>query len=120
MTGSSASWARMPPARKAPLPSPARPSGLSPSSTSSKPQGRAEMAVEVKPTAPAKVTAQDLTKDEYKFGWHDELKAAFKSERGLSEDGVRQISAMKGEPEWMLKFRLKALRHLTSRPLPNL
>ncbi|HXA41751.1 MAG TPA: Fe-S cluster assembly protein SufB [Candidatus Solibacter sp.] len=73
------------------------------------------MAIEVKPT----VKAEDLTKDEYKFGWHDELKAAFKSERGLSEDGVRQISAMKGEPEWMLKFRLKALRHFNSRPMPN-
>jgi Fe-S cluster assembly protein SufB len=73
------------------------------------------MAIEVKPT----VKAEDLTKDDYKFGWHDELKAAFKSERGLSEDGVRQISAMKGEPEWMLKFRLKALRHFNSRPMPN-
>src|SRR5205823_11774023 len=48
------------------------------------------------------VKAEDLTKD-YRFGWHDELKAAFKSERGLSEQGVRQISEMKGEPEWMLK-----------------
>jgi Fe-S cluster assembly protein SufB len=73
------------------------------------------MAIEVKPT----VKAEELTKGDYKFGWHDELKAAFKSERGLSEDGVRQISAMKGEPEWMLKFRLKALRHFNSRPMPN-
>ena len=73
------------------------------------------MAVEIKPTA----KPEDLTKDDYKFGWHDELKAAFKSERGLSEDGVRQISAMKNEPEWMLKFRLKALRHFNSRPMPN-
>jgi Fe-S cluster assembly protein SufB len=73
------------------------------------------MSVEIKPTA----KPEDLTKDDYKFGWHDELKAAFKSERGLSEDGVRQISAMKDEPEWMLKFRLKALRHFNSRPMPN-
>jgi Fe-S cluster assembly protein SufB len=77
------------------------------------------MAIEVKPTAKPTVKAEDLTKDDYKFGWHDELKAAFKSERGLSEDGVRQISEMKGEPEWMLKFRLKALRHFNSRPMPN-
>ncbi|MGB2938930.1 MAG: Fe-S cluster assembly protein SufB [Candidatus Dormiibacterota bacterium] len=68
--------------------------------------------------APDKVRAEDLDKD-YKFGWHDELKAAFKSERGLSEEGVRQISAMKGEPEWMLKFRLKALRHFNNRPMPS-
>ena len=66
----------------------------------------------------SKVKAEDLTKD-YKFGWHDDLKAAFKSERGLSEDGVRQISAMKQEPEWMLKFRLKALKHFNSRPMPD-
>src|SRR5258708_8645218 len=118
MTGSSVSSAKMPPA-PTPHPSRARPSAPSPSSISSKPHGRAEMAIEVKPATPAKVTAEDLTKDEYKFGWHDELKAAFKSERGLSEDGVRQISEMKGEPEWMLKFRLKALRHFNSRPMPN-
>ena len=77
------------------------------------------MALEIKnPTPQAPVKAEDLDKD-YKFGWHDELKAAFKSERGLSEDGVRQISAMKDEPEWMLKFRLKALRHFNARPMPN-
>jgi Fe-S cluster assembly protein SufB len=86
------------------------------------------MALDVKRTKTAKpptsgansapVKAEDLTKD-YKFGWHDDLKAAFKSERGLSEVGVRQISEMKGEPEWMLKFRLKALRHFNSRPMPN-
>ncbi|MDQ6748653.1 MAG: Fe-S cluster assembly protein SufB, partial [Candidatus Dormibacteraeota bacterium] len=83
------------------------------------------MALDVEKTAgtaptaaAAPVRAEDLSKD-YKFGWHDELKAAFKSERGLSEDGVRQISAMKDEPEWMLNFRLKSLRHFNSRPMPS-
>jgi len=69
-------------------------------------------------TAAGVVKPQDLEKD-YKFGWHDELKAAFKSERGLSEAGVRQISEMKGEPEWMLNFRLKALKHFNARPMPD-
>ena len=63
------------------------------------------------------VKAEDLTKD-YAFGWHDEVKEHFKSGRGLSEDIVREISRMKNEPDWMTKFRLKALRHFNSRPLP--
>jgi Fe-S cluster assembly protein SufB len=72
------------------------------------------MAIEVKQPA---VKAEDLTKD-YAFGWHDELKEHFKSQRGISEEVVRQISAMKNEPEWMTKFRVKALRHFNARPLP--
>src|SRR5438445_939386 len=80
------------------------------------------MAIEVTPTETVTqkpvIKAEDLTKD-YKFGWHDELKEHFKSERGLSEAGVRQISEMKGEPEWMLNFRLKALRHFNARPVPE-
>lgn len=38
---------------------------------------------------------------------------------GLNEDVVRQISAIKGEPEWMLEFRLKALRHLETMTYPK-
>jgi Fe-S cluster assembly protein SufB len=38
---------------------------------------------------------------------------------GLNEDVVRKISAIKGEPEWMLEFRLKALRHLETMTYPK-
>lgn len=56
---------------------------------------------------------------EYQYGFSDPETFVFKSRKGLDEDVVRQISAMKGEPEWMLEFRLKALKHFQSRPIPT-
>ncbi len=38
---------------------------------------------------------------------------------GLSEDIVRQLSAIKGEPEWMLEWRLAAYRHWLTMPEPD-
>ena len=46
----------------------------------------------------------------YKFGWADADVAGASARRGLNEDVVRGISGKKGEPEWMLKLRLKGLR----------
>jgi Fe-S cluster assembly protein SufB len=56
---------------------------------------------------------------EYQYGFSDPETFVFKSRKGLDEEVVRQISAMKGEPEWMLEFRLKALKHFQSRPIPT-
>lgn len=56
---------------------------------------------------------------DYQYGFSDPETFVFKSERGLSEEIVRKISAMKGEPEWMLAFRLKALEHYRKRPIPT-
>jgi Fe-S cluster assembly protein SufB len=47
---------------------------------------------------------------EYQWGFHDEQQPLFIAEKGLNEDVVRAISRMKGEPAWMLEFRLDALR----------
>lgn len=59
-------------------------------------------------------------KEDYKYGFHDpEDEYVFKSERGLTEDIVRKISAMKEEPEWMLDFRLRALKLFNDRPMPT-
>ena len=65
--------------------------------------------------------AEDLSVDlsRYKLGWHDEVDYVFKPKRGLSEEIVREISAIKKEPQWMLDFRLKSLRHFQKRPMPN-
>jgi Fe-S cluster assembly protein SufB len=57
--------------------------------------------------------------DEYKYGFRDEESYVFKSRKGLDEDIVRQISGQKGEPEWMLQARLKALKHAQKRPWPT-
>ncbi|MBK7361366.1 MAG: Fe-S cluster assembly protein SufB [Micavibrio sp.] len=42
-----------------------------------------------------------------------------KAPKGLSEDTVRFISAKKGEPEWLLEWRLKAFRHWQKMPEPT-
>ncbi len=56
---------------------------------------------------------------EYKYGFRDPDVSVFKTRKGLDRQVVEQISAMKGEPEWMLEFRLKALEHFLARPMPN-
>ena len=40
----------------------------------------------------------------YEFGWHDQDVAGTGAQRGLSEAVVRDISAKKSEPEWMLDY----------------
>jgi Fe-S cluster assembly protein SufB len=64
-------------------------------------------------------TVANLGLDEYKYGFITEEKHVFKAQKGLSEEIVRQISAHKSEPEWMLKFRLKALKTYYSKPMPK-
>jgi Fe-S cluster assembly protein SufB len=56
---------------------------------------------------------------DYQYGFSDPDLSVFKTEKGLSEEVVRQISKMKGEPEWMLEYRLKALKHYQERPMPD-
>src|SRR3979411_1706009 len=55
----------------------------------------------------------------YKFGWAASDVAGASAKRGLSEEVVRDISARKSEPEWMLQMRLKGLRNFGRKPMPN-
>jgi Fe-S cluster assembly protein SufB len=48
--------------------------------------------------------------DQYKYGFVTDIESD-KAPKGLTEDTVRFISAKKGEPEWMLEWRLQAYRH---------
>lgn len=57
--------------------------------------------------------------DYSKYGFRDEENYTFKSSKGLNADIVRTISEMKGEPEWMLQRRLKALEIFHKKPLPT-
>src|SRR5215470_5718407 len=57
--------------------------------------------------------------DRYKFGWADTDVAGASARRGLSEDVVRDISAKKNEPEWMLDLRLRGLRLFERKPMPT-
>src|SRR6201747_500039 len=57
--------------------------------------------------------------DNYKFGWSDNDDYATHVERGLSEQVVRNISALKSEPQWMLDLRLKGLKLFGKKPMPS-
>jgi len=68
----------------------------------------------------------ELTQDEaiaslgnYAFGWHDADDAGTNARRGLNEDVVRNISALKDEPAWMLELRLKGLKLFGKKPMPT-
>ncbi|HSV65676.1 MAG TPA: Fe-S cluster assembly protein SufB [Mycobacteriales bacterium] len=55
----------------------------------------------------------------YEYGWADPDVAGASARRGLSDTVVRDISARKGEPEWMLDRRLKGLRLFDKKPMPH-
>ncbi|KQX75954.1 MULTISPECIES: Fe-S cluster assembly protein SufB [Aeromicrobium] len=55
----------------------------------------------------------------YEFGWSDGNDAGANVQRGLSEEVVRNISALKSEPEWMLDLRLKGLKLFGRKPMPT-
>src|SRR5512140_3106439 len=57
--------------------------------------------------------------ESYKFGWADSDVAGESARRGLSEEVVRDISARKNEPEWMLDLRLKGLKLFRRKPMPS-
>jgi Fe-S cluster assembly protein SufB len=54
----------------------------------------------------------------YRFGWKDADHSVFTPKKGLSPAVVEEISALKSEPDWMRKYRLKALKHFEGRPMP--
>jgi Fe-S cluster assembly protein SufB len=54
----------------------------------------------------------------YEYGWADSDTAGASARRGLNEDVVRDISAKKSEPQWMLDLRLKGLRLFDRKPMP--
>ncbi|MAH18765.1 MAG: Fe-S cluster assembly protein SufB [Actinomycetota bacterium] len=62
-------------------------------------------------------TGIDLSK--YQLGWSDDEDYVFKPTKGLNEDLVREISWMKGEPNWMRDFRVKSLKQFEKRPMPH-
>lgn len=59
-----------------------------------------------------------LTEQKYEFGFTTDIHTEI-IEKGLNEDVIRLISDKKGEPEWMLEFRLKAYRHWLTMTQPS-
>jgi Fe-S cluster assembly protein SufB len=60
----------------------------------------------------------DLDLGRYKLGWSDvEDYYVYKPKKGLNADIVEEMSWLKGEPDWMRQYRLRALRHFERRPM---
>src|ERR1039458_5831623 len=59
----------------------------------------------------------DLDLGRYQLGWSDEENYVFKPKKGLNEDIVREMSAIKKEPDWMREFRLKSLARFERKPM---
>ena len=61
---------------------------------------------------------QDITTSEYKYGFTTDVQTDIIG-KGLNEDVIRTISMKKGEPAWLLEFRLKAYRKWLTMPVPK-
>ncbi len=59
--------------------------------------------------------------EEYKerYGFSDKTEYTYKTEKGLSENVVREISKVKGEPDWMLEKRLTGYKVFKNKPVPT-
>ena len=61
----------------------------------------------------------DIDLDNYKYGFSVPENYVFKARKGLDEQIVREISWIKGEPEWMTRFRLHAYQSFLQKPMPT-
>ena len=57
--------------------------------------------------------------EDYKYGFKDKDVSILKTDIGLNEDIIRQISKLKNEPDWMLEYRLKSYKAFKKLPLPS-
>ncbi len=71
------------------------------------------------PTAQEERVEVRALKGDYQFGFHDPDQSVFRAKKGLDREIVEQISEMKGEPEWMRDYRLRALEIFLQKPLPT-
>jgi Fe-S cluster assembly protein SufB len=69
----------------------------------------------------AKITPKIAEQDGYKFGFNDNDRATYtyRTEKGLNEQIVREISKAKNEPQWMTDFRVKSYHHFLEKPMPT-
>ena len=58
---------------------------------------------------------KEIDVDKYKYGFATEIESV-RAPKGLNEDTVRFISAKKGEPDWLLEWRLEAYRRWPPAP----
>jgi len=66
------------------------------------------------------MATKELDMDYSKYDFKDSTEVyAYLSKKGLSRGTIEEISKMKGEPDWMLEFRLRAFDVFMSKPMPN-
>ena len=62
---------------------------------------------------------EQIVGTDYKYGFHTDVENVFDTGKGISEEVVRKISAMKNEPVWMLNIRLKAYHEFAKMNWPK-
>ena len=63
------------------------------------------------------MASTDLDLGRYKLGWSDVEDYVFKPKKGINVEIVNEMSEMKGEPDWMRQFRLRALKNFERKPM---
>ena len=61
----------------------------------------------------------DSISSENNADFHDDIQPVFETPKGLNEEIVTEISKIKGEPDWMLQYRLKSLKCFLEKPMPT-
>ncbi|MBV1710163.1 MAG: Fe-S cluster assembly protein SufB, partial [Erysipelothrix sp.] len=61
----------------------------------------------------------NIPKDEYRYGFSDKDVSIYRTKKGISREIVEEISKLKGEPEWMTQFRLKAYESFMAKDMPT-
>ena len=62
---------------------------------------------------------EEIVGGEYKYGFNTKTESVFDTGKGINEDVIRAISNIKNEPEWMLEFRLQALKSFFEKKNPT-
>jgi len=78
---------------------------------------KAKSSKTAKEKSPITLDVNNNYKDKYGFNMPETY--VYKTQKGLNEDVIRQISAMKGEPEWMLNYRLHAYKIFLEKKMPT-
>lgn len=65
-----------------------------------------------------KAKVEEIVTD-YKYGFITDSKSVFQTKKGISKEIVKEISAIKGEPKWMLDIRLKAFQVFQDKKNPS-
>ena len=65
------------------------------------------------------VTKPEIKDRREEYAFHDDIVYLHEAKRGLTQETVEEISAIKEEPDWMLQLRLRAYEHYLKRAMPS-